>query len=184
MLKRPSSRRKTRSSVVALNLVPILDTLVTLVAFLLFTMTFLALVQIESPFPQASTEESEQHLKENPLQLTLTIRETEVEIWSPFDVIPSARISNPSIGMPDLRAIHEALLGIKQRFPNESKVVIVPHASTTYDTLVSIMDTSRLITPTDPPIYRRNPATGNDELVKALFPQIIFGNLLGTGSES
>ena len=39
----------------------------------------------------------------------------------------------------------------------------------------------RGIEPTDPPIFAKNAQTGLDEAVKTLFPDVIFGNLLGEG---
>jgi biopolymer transport protein ExbD len=179
MLKRPSSRRKSKGAQIQLNLVPVLDTMVTLIGFLLFTMSFLSLVTIESPFPEASTEIQEQKLKERPLQLTLTLRDKESELWSPFEKVPSKVFPHLDGGAPDFMAIHQALVAIKQRYPSETQVVFVPFAGVNYETLIAAMDTMRTIEPTDPAIYMKNAATGVDEAVKALFPNVIFGNLLG-----
>ena len=179
MLKRPSSRRKSKQDNIELNMVPFIDAMVTLIGFMLFTTSFLAIVSIESPFPQASSKEVEEKLKEKPLQLTVSVREKDSEIWSPFDRFPAKIIPHNAEGQPDIKAIHEALFGIKQQFPEETKVVVVPHPHMSYDVLISVMDNLRVIEPTDPPLFRKNPATGNDEPVKALFPEIIFGNLLG-----
>src|SRR5689334_18160563 len=126
MLKRPTSRRKSKQEGVTLNLVPILDTMVTLIGFLLFTMSFLAIVSIESPFPQASPDRVEEQLKEKPLQLTISINEGDTEIWSPFEKIEAKKLPNPVPGQPDTKALHEALLDVKEKFPAETKVVIVP----------------------------------------------------------
>ena len=179
MLKRPSTRRKGTSDQIGLNLVPIIDTMVALIAFMLFTTSFLALVTIESPFPTSSSEEMVQNLKEKPLQLTLSIRDKDTEIWSPFDKIPPKVIPNVSPGQPDIKLIHEALLAVKQKFPFESKIVLEPYASATYDILISVMDSMRMVDAGDPPLFRKDPATGNDQAVKVLFPDVIFGNLLG-----
>lgn len=181
MLKRPStsSRLKGGQSQIQLNLIPILDTMVTLIAFLLFTMSFLSIVSIESPFPVASPEQVQQKLKERPLQLTVTIRESDTEIWSPFGLIEARKIPNPSAGQPDVQALHQALVEVKQKFPTESQIVIVPQGGITYDTLVASMDSMRMLDATDPPLFVKNPATGNDDAVKSLFPEIVFGNLLG-----
>jgi biopolymer transport protein ExbD len=179
VLKRPTSRRKGGSGQIELNLVPILDTLVTLIAFLLYTMTFLNIVGIESPFPIASSAETEQKLKEKPLQLTVTLRVKETEIWSPFEKIPSKTIPNTGASQPDIKAIHEALLDVKKQFPTETHVVIVPTPSTNYDTIIAVMDTMRTLDTTDTPIMIKNPKTGIDEASKLLFPDVIFGNLLG-----
>lgn len=179
MLQRPSARRKTASEGIALNLVPILDTMVTLIGFLLFTTSFLAIVAIESPFPQINPSQLPEQLKEKPLQLTLTLGEKESEIWSPFERIPTQKIAHSEDGHPDLKKIHEALLEVKKQFPIENKIIIVPTASTAYDTLVAIMDSVRKIETTDAPIFVKNEKTGTDEAIKGLFPEVIFGNLLG-----
>lgn len=179
MFKRPSSRRRGETKQVELNLVPILDTMVTLIGFLLFTTSLFVVVSIESPFPTTSPEANQRKLKEKPLQLTLTLREKETEIWSPFDLIPPKRIPNPAAGQPDIKAIHETLLAIKQRFPNERKIVFAPAGGVNYDTLISVMDAVRTIEKTDPAIFAKNATTGVDEPQKILFPEVVFGNLLG-----
>ncbi|MCM2321707.1 MAG: biopolymer transporter ExbD [Oligoflexia bacterium] len=179
MLKRPSSRRKSSSEGINLNLVPILDTMVTLIGFLLFTTSFLSIVHIESPFPISSERDMEEQLKEKPLQLTVSLHDGDTEIWSPFEKFTAKKIPHASPGQPDIKVIHESLLEVKKQFPGETKVVLVPSAGTTYDVLVSLMDSMRAVEPTDPPIYVKNAQSGNDEVVKKLFPEVIFGNLLG-----
>jgi biopolymer transport protein TolR len=179
MLKRPSSRRKGGNEEVNLNLVPMLDALVTLIAFLLFTMSFMSFVSIESPVPVASTNELERNMKEKPLQLTLTLKEKEVEIWSPFRKVPSQTIAHTPEGTPNVLEIHDALLKIKAKFPTETKIIFVPAGATSYDFMISVMDAVRTIEKTDSPIYVKNVKTGVDEPLKTLFPEVIFGNLLG-----
>jgi biopolymer transport protein ExbD len=179
VLKRPSSRRKSHQEGIELNLVPILDTMVTLIGFLLFTTSFLAIASIESPLPQSSPVEVQEEQKEKPLQLTLTVKEKEAELWSPFGKIPSKVIPHQSQDQPDTKSIHEALIEVKKQFPLESTIVIVPTSATLYDQLISLMDSFRTLEPTDPQIYSKNEKTGIDAPVKELFPKIVFGNLLG-----
>lgn len=181
MLKRPSTRRKSRGEQINLNLVPILDTLVTLIAFLLFTSSFIALVSIESVAPVvASADDVRERAKkdEKPLQLTVSIKDNETEVWSPFNKVPSQRFPHGPEGEPDLMGIHAALIGIKEKFPQETKVVLAPGPGTAYDQLVAVMDTLRMRLPGDPPLFAKD-AQGNDAPVKTLFPEVIFGNLLG-----
>ncbi len=181
MLKRPSSRRRSAPSEVAINLVPMLDALVTLIGFLLFSMSFLALVTIETPIPQISESDVQKKITEKPLQLTVTLRDKETEIWSPFQRIQSQTIAHNSEGLPDTAAIHAAMIEIKRQFINENKVVFVPAASTSYDILVAVMDALRVLEPTDPALFKTNERTGIDEPVKVLFSEVVFGNLLGEG---
>lgn len=179
MLKRPSSRRKSSREPIRLNLVPILDAMVVLIGFLLFTTSFLAIVSIESPFPTASPEQNQEKIRQRPLQLTLTLRDKEVEIWSPFGKIKATTIPNVLPGQPDINKIHETLVAVKQQFPAETKIVLVPTRETDYDTLIQVMDGIRQMEKSDPPLFAKNALTGNDEPVKMLFPEVIFGNLLG-----
>ncbi|MEK6707154.1 MAG: biopolymer transporter ExbD [Bdellovibrionota bacterium] len=179
MLIRPSARRKTAHGGIQLNLVPFIDAMVTMIGFMLFTISFIAIVSVESPFPIISQQDMMEKLKERPIQLTLTIKEKETEIWSPFEKIKSRTIPHMPSGLPDTTSIHSVLLEVKQQFPLEKKIVLVPTAQTNYDTLISLMDSMRLINTTDPPIYAKNPATGLDEVIKDLFPEVVFGNLLG-----
>jgi len=179
LFKRPSSRRRGGSEQIALNLVPILDTMVTLIAFLLFTTSFFAVVSIESPFPETSLQALKEKITQKPLQLSLTITEKEVEIWSPFDRIAAKHIPNPAAGQPDVRAVHDFLVAIKQKFPLETKIVFAPYPAANYETLIGVMDAVRTLEKTDPPIYGKNKTTGVDEPLKLLFPDVIFGNLLG-----
>jgi biopolymer transport protein ExbD len=178
-LKRPSSRRRSEPHEIQLNLVPMLDALVTMIAFLMYTMAFLSLTMIESPLPMASSAENQVQLKERPLQLTLTIGDKDLLLWSPFDLIPQLRIPNRDDGSADSIKLHEAIMGIKQKFPTESKIIIMPKGNTSYDTIVLVSDAARNIEKTDPPIVVTNPQTKVQEQAKGLFTEVIFGNLLG-----
>ena len=181
MLRRPSARRqKSHGGQIELNLVPMMDTFVTLIGFLLYTMAFLALVTVETPLPMASPTEVAEKLKEKPLQLTVSFRADETEIWSPFQKIPSTKIKHTPEGAPDYRAIHETLVGVKQKFPTENKVVLAPAGSINYEILVAAMDSVRVLEATDPPLYVKNATTGVDEAQKLLFPEVVFGNILGS----
>ncbi len=180
-LKRPTSRRKSSQDGITLNLVPILDAMVTLIAFLLFSMAIFAVVTIETEFPQVSSM-YEKPPKQKPLQLTLSFDKNTVEIWSAFNLIKATKIPNEKQGEPNFLAIHEALVNIKQQFPYEDRIVLSPFGGASYDVLISLMDTVRILEKTDPPIFAKNKETGMDEPQKMLFPQIVFGNLLGGGS--
>ncbi len=153
--------------------------MVCLIGFMLYTTTFLQIVHIETPVPATNPKDVEEKIKEKPLQLTVTIREKELEIWSPFDRIPSKTIPLNAQGQPDFKAMHDTLLDVKKQFPTETKIVIVPYAGASYDVLIAAMDGMREIEKGDAPIFAKNAVTGIDEVVKALFPDVIFGNLLG-----
>jgi biopolymer transport protein ExbD len=179
VLKRPSTRRRSHQAEVQLNLVPMMDALVTMIAFLMYTMAFLQLTMIESPLPMVSNEQNLQQLKERPLQLTVTVNDKDVLLWSPFELIQQQTIANREDGTVDTLKLHEALIAIKQKFPTEDKIILVPKKETSYDTIVLILDASKALDKTDPVIVVKNPKTGVEEQAKNLFTEVVFGNLLG-----
>jgi biopolymer transport protein ExbD len=180
VLKRPSTRRRSSSSdTIEINLVPMMDALVTMIAFILFSLSFLSIVSIESPVPIASPADMQKKLDQKPLQLTLSLNDGAVEIWSPFDRIRSIKVPALPDGQPDVNQIHERLVEIKTKFPDETKVILSPSTGSTYDVMISVMDVARMLQATDAPIYRKNPTTGVSEPLKVLFPEVIFGNILG-----
>ena len=179
MLKRPSSRRRSHPAEIQINLVPMLDALVTMISFLMYTMAFIALTMIESPLPMVSGEANQQAMKDKILQLTLTVNDKDVLLWSPFELIPQQTIPNKDDGSIDLLKLHEAAIGIKQKFPTENKVILVPKPNTSYDAIVGIFDAVRNFDKTDPVISAPNEKTGVQEQVKEIFGEVVFGNLLG-----
>ncbi len=179
MFKRPSTRRRTAPAEIQINLIPMLDALVTMISFLMYTMAFLAFTMIESPLPIVSSEQNEIQLKDKPLQLTLTVNDKDVLLWSPFEQIPQMTISNRPDNSIDTLKLHESLIAIKQKFPSENKIILVPKKDTSYEVIVAILDTSKVLDKTDPIISVKNEKTGVQEQVKTLFGDIVFGNLLG-----
>jgi biopolymer transport protein ExbD len=156
-----------------------MDALVTMISFLMYTMAFLSFTMIESPLPIVSPDTNQQQLRDRPLQLTVTVNENDILIWSPFDLIPQQKITNKPDGSVDFLKLHESLIAIKQKFLNEDKVILVPQGVTSYDTIVSVIDSIKNFEKTDPIISIKNPKTGIQEQAKYLFSEIVFGNLLG-----
>ena len=179
MLKRPSSRRKKASNEeINLNLVPILDAMVTLISFLLFSASFLAIVVIDTPAPLLADAQEALKDKKPPLNLTLRVQDGQMFLEGGFGNLVNRRIANLADGTYDLVTLHTALLEIKQRYPQETKLILMPSPGVPYEELVKIIDTSRAYEKTDPTIFKKNPLTGVDEPETKLFPEVIFGNIL------
>lgn len=164
MLRRPSSRRSTSSATqVSINLVPILDALVTLITFLLFSMSFLEIVSVNTFLALGNPSET----AKPGLQLTLTIKDNELEVWSPIQTSVTKRIPHLANGKPDLETLHAFAIDAKKAFPNERALIVVPKADLPYENLVQIIDAARVNRgSTDMPV---------------LFNEVIFGNLLSDG---
>lgn len=179
MFSRPSSRRKSQSQEIALNLVPILDAMVTLIAFLLFSGAFLAISVIDTPAPLlADPSEVLEKSKKPPLNLTLRIQKDQIFIEGGFGNLVNRKVVNLPDGHYDLNGVHTSLVEIKGRFPDETKIILMPDKGVSYETIVQIIDSSRNIEKSDPSLFKKNPKTGADEPETKLFPETIFGNIL------
>lgn len=160
-----------------------LDALVTLVSFLLFSTAFLSIVVIDTPAPLlAPPQEQEKQIKEKPLQLTAYIQENQIILsdWSGSrerHVIPSVKDPKTGEDRYDLEKLHQTLIQIKNRYPKETKLILKPDGGVAYESLIGIMDSARFFEKTDPPLYRKN-AQGVDEPERNLFPEVIFGNIM------
>ncbi|MCO5142135.1 MAG: biopolymer transporter ExbD [Oligoflexia bacterium] len=176
MLKKPSSRRKSRGTEeLELPLVPIMDAFVTLIAFLLLVTSLLAVTLIDTPAPVVSNVPDDNKDKK-PLMLTLDVKETGLRLYSTFRRIPEQSFPKVELGY-DLEKLHEAIVAIKQQFPEEKTIVFMPTPEVKYDELVQIMDAVRVLTKTDPPLFVKG-EDGIDRPEEHLFGNVIFGNVL------
>jgi hypothetical protein len=178
VLNRPSTRRKAHAPELTINLVPMLDALVTLITFLLFTMAIVSIVSISSPMPISSQKVQQDKMNERPLQLTARVSENAIEVFSPFDRIAARTFKKGADGKLDLVGFHTYLLDIKKKFPKDRDLVMIPVGSAPYDLLISVMDAARMLEAGDPPLFIRNEKTGVEEITRLLFSDIVFGNLL------
>lgn len=175
MFKRPTTRSRANSKGVELNLIPMMDALVVIISFLMSTMAFIALVDITSLVPIISESKD---FNKKPLQLTLSLSEKNTLIWSPFQLITDRSIPHLENGLPDTEKIHQSLVEIKQRFPEEKQIILAPHAQIPYENLIEVIDAVRTLNPLDDKIYKLNKETGAETADDGLFPEITFGNLL------
>jgi biopolymer transport protein ExbD len=172
MLRVPS-RRKNKSKVERLNLVPILDSVFIFIFFLLTSANFIKIFEIPSDIPIVSNEEPPKN--EKPLALTLKISLSKVEI---FTGSPARLLKSFSVD-PDgsyLENIKLEMIALKKRNLKEKTAIFEPDDSLDYEMIVKIMDAVRVIRNTDETIFIKNDK-GQDEKLNVLFDNIIFSNL-------
>lgn len=175
MIKRPSSRRRSRgTSEIDLPLVPIMDAFVTLIAFLLLATSLLAVTLIDTPVPIVSNMPD--NSKDKPLALTLTIEPEQIKLSSGFNLIKPQ--SFPKIDKNyDLEKLHAAVLEIKKGFEKENKIVFMPTGAVKYNEIVQLMDAVRLRAKTDEMAVIKD-ANGVDKADPYIFSEVIFGNVI------
>jgi biopolymer transport protein ExbD len=123
-----------------LNIVPMIDMMVILVFFLIFTAVFSKTNILQLNLPAASTAA--------PLDLPKTLK-LEV-IIRPDELIVNDRNLGPLKSLPntptgfDLDGLSEFIRRVKSQFPDMTDATVLPSPATSYDTLVQVMDTVRV----------------------------------------
>jgi biopolymer transport protein ExbD len=122
-----------------LNIVPMIDMMVILVFFLIFTAVFSKTNILQMNLPNSSS---------NPLDLPKDLK-LEV-IIRPDDIVVNDRNSGPLKVLAntgrgyDLENLSEFIRRIKSQYPQMSDATILSGPNITYDTLVQVMDTVRV----------------------------------------
>jgi biopolymer transport protein ExbD len=123
-----------------LNIVPMIDMMVILVFFLIFTAVFSKTNILQLNLPASSDAV--------PVDLPKTLK-LEV-IIRPNDIVVNDRNSGPLKLLPntpsgvDLDGLSEFIRRVKSQFPQMTDATILPSPATSYDTLVQVMDTVRV----------------------------------------
>jgi biopolymer transport protein ExbD len=123
-----------------LNIVPMIDMMVILVFFLIFTAVFSKTNILQLNLPASSTEVPLDLPKD--LKLEVIIR--------PDDIVVNDRNSGPLKILPntptglDLDGLSEFMRRVKSQYPQMTEATILPSPATAYDTLVQVMDTVRI----------------------------------------
>jgi biopolymer transport protein ExbD len=123
-----------------LNIVPMIDMMVILVFFLIFTAVFSKTNILQLNLP-ASSNTAPLDLPKG-LKLEVIIR--------PDDLVINDRNSGPLKTLPntpaglDLDGLSEFIRRVKSQFPDMTDATILPSPATSYDTLVQVMDTVRI----------------------------------------
>jgi biopolymer transport protein ExbD len=142
-----------------LNLIPYLDIVTNIIMFLLATVTFqAALANINITLPTAAVATSSPSSPKPELNLTVAISErgftlatSGAVLYRGFHLAPEGMVQStqelptlPNVsGLPDIEGLSRALAEIKDRFPDEERVILTASPMTPYDLVVKTMDAMR-----------------------------------------
>ncbi|MDT7906997.1 MAG: biopolymer transporter ExbD [Candidatus Calescibacterium sp.] len=134
------------------NVIPFIDMLSVIIIFLIMVASFLNLGVIESSMPKAGGESASvaqpEKKKEEKEKLNLTIAITDKGFYiGGAGAILQQRAGEPTIpkvdGKYDFKALNDKLWEIKQRYPDEWDVIILPEDDIDYQTIIKTMDAAR-----------------------------------------
>lgn len=139
-----------------LDLVPIMNMVTILIPFLLLSVQFVTLAVIDSTLPaMGPPDESKEEKKdeEEKLDLTVAITGTGYTVLGRGGkilgdeegkaAIPCKIEDCPSVDAYDVASLTEDLTKIKEEFPEEQNVILLPENSVPYEVLIATMDATR-----------------------------------------
>ena len=150
-----------------LNIVPMIDMMVILVFFLLFTAVFsnTNILELNLPAPNSSVPELPKGL-----QLEVIVRKNSIEIADRNSgVLRSLPMKD---GGYDYKGLSEFLQFVKSKYPTTTEASVLLEQDIPYDVLVQTMDNVRLYQMNDAPLFTK----------VELFPDISVGDAPVTGA--
>jgi len=144
-----------------LNIVPMLDVMVILAFFLIFTAVFsrTSILEVHLPAPGAQAAPQQPSL-----ELEVIVRRGGLEVADRnVGVLESVPVTATG---QDVVRLSAYLAGIKDRFPDKASATLLVAEDVDYDTIVQVMDAVRM----------RQTNEGGRVVRRELFPQIALGD--------
>ena len=164
----------------ALDLLPVMNLFLVLIPFLLLSAAFYHVGVIPASLPAQSPEESE-IAKEPAVTMSLTIAPDFVELTASSDTLEPATLQPLNLKLMrdedgyDTEGLQSHLKKVKASYPKSNTLVVLPHESLDYETLVTLLDACREAQAVPDP-------DGRTELVE-LFPVAVFSRFVAEGPE-
>jgi len=152
--------RRHRPEVQEMNITAFMNLMVILVPFLLITAVFTRMTILELHLPAGSSGPA----NTQQLQLEIIIRDDALEVGERRRGVIK-RIAKTAKGY-DTKTLSQVLQQVKKSFPDKTSATILSEASTSYETMVQVMDAVRVYTVA---------AAGSVEQYE-LFPDISIGD--------
>lgn len=155
-----SRTRRRQAPPQDINITAFMNLMVILVPFLLITAVFTRLTILELNLPAGGSGAADP----KQLHLEIIIRADALEIGERNAGVLK-RIDKTEKGH-DYKSLSLALQGVKERFPDKTQATILSEPDTSYDILVQVMDTVRVL----------SSAKGGSVVKYELFPDISIGD--------
>jgi biopolymer transport protein ExbD len=169
-----SSRKKSSSGPKNPDLTSVMDAIFILLFYFITFLTFETYKEIATVAPQV--DESAPKDDKKPLALNLKIDPQGVSVFLGVPAVLQKTFAKNADGKYDLENLHNYLIEIKKKNPLEKLCILEPDIEVSYEEIVSVMDTARILRKTDEAIYVKD-QKGNDLKLEALFSEVVFANI-------
>jgi len=170
--------RDARKETEEINLIPVMNLMVTLIPFLLFGAVFMFLTTIPASVLSLSDDmSSAANTEENKskLVLTLSVKASGMDLIGKWDQLDEAALNQVKASFPNqsgtqaLAALIEHLKAVKAKYPTSDTIILESHDKLTYSGMVAIMDAVR-----KGKLPGRVKGTALDKAPPPLYPKIVL----------
>jgi len=171
----PLSRRRKLLLDEELNIAPIMNLFLVLIPSLMASIVLVKVGEIDAPIPKiVDKSQVPPRPKKAPFTLRVSIFPQGLVVES--NALPKKKrgITNLPNGNLDLETLHALLVSLKMKYPNEKTISLRPSDSVIYDNIVKVMDASRELFSSDPPL----PAGSKDADTNWLFPDVVVEGVI------
>lgn len=158
------SRKHKRKGDPDLDILPFLNVMVVLIAFLLVNAVFAAVAVLDVNLPARAAATSTPNPDKPQIALEVMLYQDHLVV-NDRNTGPLKRFDNID-GKADFAGMHAFLLEVKARFPDVTRVTLLCESDTSYQRLISAMDAVR---------YQASKVAGHD-IKRPLFPDISIGS--------
>lgn len=162
-----------------LNLAPILDIIVSIVPLLLLSVAFVQVKMIDTSVPQVVAEAAQRAEEKSQTSVSLKVSKSK---GFTFEVTKDGKKTPVDVpnknGTWDMDALNAAGFAIKQKSPEVFRIDLAPEADVNLNELVIVMDKLRR-SPEGQKVAFVDPANGQRMETELMFPNVLFGNVLG-----
>lgn len=167
--------QRIKKEIPKLNLIPILDAVFIFIFFLLMSAQFVEIYEIGSDAPAIATIDTEKS-DEKPLNLTLKISDSEIEVKTGVEGVTKSTITKLGEEF-DFKKLKKVLIDIKLANIDERSIILSPNKGVNYKEIVRIMDSVTGVGDEVPALSAKS-KKGKVVKTKTLFDQIIFETVI------
>ena len=163
-----------------LNIIPVLDSLVVLISFLLLSATFANFALLDATVPTVIQQAIEQsHKEREKFRVTVTVENKAITLSVDRDGKVEKSIVPLNGGVHDTKRLHAMLVDLKRKHPDRFSLDLDIKNDMSYGEITKIMDESRNMWKEDGSVVLQDAKTQQTQKTTLLFPDIV---LTGIGS--
>jgi len=172
------AKKKRAAAAEELDLVPIMNMVTILIPFLLLSVQFVSIAVIDSTLPAIGKPTEAQPDDEEKLNLSVAITDKGYSVLGASGVlgnpdgdgatVPCLRDGCPGVDAYDVSKLTEMLGQIKDEYPDEENVILIPESNVPYEVLIATMDAAR----ENPDV--KVTVNGVSDVARPLFPFVVI----------